>query len=136
MKSSKKKLLTIVTSFCVAVAVVVASVAAIFAALSQTVTSNFVVTYSAQDVAATVKANYIVGTTTTPMLTENGREDKLVFTPTTEETDALSPVGNIQLNKTNNWVVFEYIFQNDSNSIDSSVELIQTEYTKENVFKS
>ena len=34
------------------------------------------------------------------MLTENGKKTELVFTPTTEETDALSPEGEIELNKT------------------------------------
>ena len=133
MKNSKSKLITIITTMVVAVAVIVASVAAILAAVSQTVTSNFSVTYQATDVAVTVRANTIVGETTEPMKTESG-ESVLIFTPDDDESnEALSPEGDIVLTKANRWVVFEYIFENNSNSIDANVALTQTTYTLENV---
>ena len=122
--NSKKKLLITISAFVVVFAGVIAAVVAIFAAQQQGVKSTFKVTYRATNVAVSVRANVLQDATTTPMLTDDGR-DILVFLPEQAQgTGNLSPENNeIEIEGQTSSVVFEYIFANNSNTVDVAISL-------------
>ncbi len=131
--NSKKKFVITISSLVAVIAIAVVTIVAVFAASNAGVNQTLTVRYTATDVSATVKANYIVGTTSTAMLTEDGAEE-LVFRPTDEEGGSLSPEAeNIPLDTKTNSVVFEYIFTNDSNSIDVAIDLDTTGFSVTNM---
>lgn len=118
--SSKKRLAITITSMCVAVVAVICSIVAIFAATSQTVTTQFKVTYSATNVAATVAAEYKLKTATAPV-SLGSAEIEATAGETTYNT--LSTSKEIDLTTTDTYVIFRYAFTNDSTSKAFNVTL-------------
>ena len=90
MLSSRRKFMITLTSFVMIFALTLVTTVAIFAAVSQTVKSNVSVYYTATDVSATVRANYILNSTTTPMLTEDGASS-IVFRPDSPQGASFAP---------------------------------------------
>ncbi len=123
--SARKKLVLSITLMCVVTILAITGLIAVFASANQSLTSTVSVTYVAQDVSAKVKANYIIGNTSTAMLGENEKGeiiDELVFTPSSEEGGSLAPEGDILLEGYTK-VVFEYIFTNTSTTFNISLNL-------------
>ena len=119
-KSAKRRLIVTISSMCVAFIAVVCSVVAIFAARNQGVQTMFRVTYKATNVAATVSANYTVGSETPVSLgslkIEAGAQQTVY--------DELSTDKEIELSDTKDTVVFQYIFKNDSSSVGIKLKLV------------
>ncbi len=131
--NSKKKFVITISSLVAVIAIAVVTIVAVFAARNAGVNQTLTVRYTATDVSATVRANYIVGSTTTAMLTDDG-VDNLVFRPTSETGGSLSPeADNIALDTKSHSIVFEYIFTNDSNSIDVAIDLDTTAFSTTNM---
>ena len=130
---SKKKLILAISSFSFVLVTAIVAVVAIFAAQNQGVQTTFRISYTAKNVAASVRANYTVGATTTAMLTDSG-EDELVFLPEMAEgTGKLSPeTDNIALEDETS-VVLEYIFSNDSDTVDVAISLDTSAFVLDNM---
>lgn len=128
---SKKKFIIAISSLVVVVAIIVVALVTILAVPNADVEPKFKVKYTATDVSATVRANTIVGSTRTSMKTTLG-EEEIVFTATDEEqTSILLPQDeDIALSVENKSVVFEYIFTNNSNSVDVAVFLERDLYSE------
>ena len=76
-------------------------------------------------VSATASGNVYVGKTKTKMLSDNN--DKIVFGASDEETfKALDPTSNIVLSSSNDYVVFEYVFENNSNDVSFVTKMTNT----------
>ena len=131
---ANKKLIVSLSALLVVMAAVITVVVAIFAAASQGVKTTFRVKYTAVDVSATVRANFIVGETSTPMLTEDN-QSYITFRPNHPSYDAsLSPnLEEIEIEASDGCVVFEYIFTNDSNSVEIAIDLDVTEFIAHNM---
>ena len=131
---ANKKLIVSLSALLVVMAAVITVVVAIFAAASQGVKTTFRVKYTAVDVSATVRANFIVGETSTPMLTEDN-QSYITFRPNHPSYDAsLSPnLEEIEIEASDGCVVFEYIFTNDSNSVEIAIDLDVTEFVAHNM---
>lgn len=131
--NSKKKFVITISSLVAVIAIAIVAIVAVFAVSNAGVNQSLTVRYTATDISATVKANYIVGSTSTAMVTEDG-ENELVFRPTDTEGGSLSPEeDNIALDTKNHSIVFEYIFTNDSNSIDVAIALDTTGFSVTNM---
>ena len=132
MNSKKKFIITITSLVCVIIASIV-TIVAIFAMRNAVVDQKFSVRYTATDVSATVRANVIVGDSSTPMIDDNGN-DELVFLASDTEGGALFPTDDeIFLSTIDSSVVFEYIFTNDSSDIDVKVDIDTTNFTLSNM---
>ena len=85
--------------------------------------------YNSYGVAATVSGNYYVGNASFKMYSEEN--DKIVFDAEAESSSpALDPVESIKLSSSNDYVVFEYKFVNNSSSVSfvtSFTSIIETE---------
>lgn len=125
---SKKRLIITISSLCIAVVAVICSVVAIFAAANQSVQSTFKVTYKATNVAATVSAKYTVKNKEAVSLgsqTINAADDQTTYSTLSTDTD-------IELTASNDEVVFQYTFTNNSSSNKIKVTLADNAQ-KENV---
>ena len=121
-KSAKRRLILTISSMCVAVIAVVVSVVAIFAAQQQGVQSTFKVTYRAQNVAATVSANYTV-LNETPKTMGSVKIDA-IDQPGTVYNNLEG--GDIELTDVNNTVYFQYAFKNDSSVVQIKLSLVDS----------
>ena len=130
--NSKRKFVLTVCSFFIVLAMSVTAVTVIFAAKENTVNQNIMIKYTAVDVSATVKANYTFASSTKQMLTESG-EDSLVFVPESTGGGSFAPENDIMLDLHNNNVVFEYMFANNSDTLDIALDLDLTELTVTNM---
>ena len=130
----KKKLLITAMSLLSVLTLSVIAIVAIFAAMNNNIQTGLTIRYTAVDVSATVRANYIVGSTRIPMVTNSG-EEEIVFKPDTESSDSFTPPesNEIELSTSTDYVVFEYIFTNDSNSIDVAIDLDATAFSVTNM---
>lgn len=121
--SARKKLVMSISMLCLVFVLALVAVGAVLASTQQTLQSSISVTYVAQNVSAKVKANYIIGNTSTPMIGDSGNE--LVFTPTSVEGGSLAPEGDILL-ENNTKVIFEYIFTNTSTTFNIALNLFSS----------
>lgn len=110
-KKIAKSLLSVV-SF-----VLVAVIALVFIVSMQDAKNKRVASaYTAYGVAASVSGNYYVGEQSYKML--SGDNETIVFDAAQEETcPALDPAGAIKLSSRNDFVVFEYKFTNNSDTV-------------------
>lgn len=128
---TKKKLIISVSALVAVVAIMVVAIVAILAVPNADVEQAFTVKYTATDVSATIRANTVVGSTRTALQTESGDEE-IVFRPTDEEQTKTFTISEINLDTKSHSTVFEYIFTNDSNSVDVCVYMMR-EFTNENM---
>lgn len=128
---TKKKLIISVSALVAVVAIMVVAIVAILAVPNADVEQAFTVKYTATDVSATIRANTVVGSTRTALQTESGDEE-IVFRPTDEEQTKTFTISEINLDTKSHSTVFEYIFTNDSNSVDVAVCMLR-EFSKENM---
>ena len=105
---TKKKLLISVLLVAFVVISVVSIIAIVFAATQQTVKTTLNITYTAEDIDAKVSARMVYQTGTT----EDMGSITFEAGNTTAQTGTLSPSGNVELSKDEQYVVFEYTFQN------------------------
>ena len=105
---TKKKLLVSVLLVAFVVISLVSIIAIVFAASQQTVKTTININYTAEDIDAKVSARmtYQDGTS------EDLGSIKFEAGNPTQETGSLSPRGNVDLSKENQYVIFEYTFQN------------------------
>ncbi|MBE7076431.1 MAG: hypothetical protein E7374_00890 [Clostridiales bacterium] len=131
--SSKKKLIVSVCSMALVVVAAIVAVVAVWASNRQTVNTNFKVTYKAQDVAVKVSGNYMEkgATALTQMQTAGGVKVHDI-TPTTESVDAFV-IDDIALSDKASYVVFEYIFVNQSDDIKITATLTSDDSKNDNV---
>lgn len=131
---SKKKFIIAMSSLVGVVAILVVAIVAILAVPNAEVKPKFSVKYTATDISATVSANTIVGGTRTAMQTSAG-EEQIVFRATDEEQAAtLTPQNDdIALSAEHSSVIFEYIFTNNSNSVDTAVSMTREFEEFENI---
>ncbi len=122
--SSKNKIIIAAAILGVVLIAAVVSVVAVLAAANQTVSSNINVSYSVTDVAATVSARYYQRghdiTEAVPTAPGDGDTfeviagNKVKFTPDDVVAGGAFTIPAIELLSTENWVIFEYNFQNDA----------------------
>lgn len=123
--SARTKLVMSMVLMGVVSVLAISAIIAVFASANQTLTSNVSVTYVAQDVSARVKANYILGNTSTPMTyidSEGNVCDELVFTPQSVQGGSLAPETDILLDEYTK-IVFEYEFTNISTTFNIALNL-------------
>ena len=116
MKGTSSKRKFIIASVIVGVVLLgaIISVVAVLAAGTQNLTSQVTVTYTVEDVSATVGVRYAVkneAVQTGGSLTFTA--DQAEQAGGTGVTDTLTAIGELELSSTNNFVTFEYSFQNN-----------------------
>ena len=121
MKSKKRLIITMSSLVLTAVFMVVA-VSAIFASMRQNVSTTFRVRYTAKQVAATVEANYIYMGEEVALLTSSN-ETSIEFEPAAAETTESFVPREFEIDIDDGTAIFEYIFTNNSETADFSVEL-------------
>lgn len=131
--SSKKKLIVSLSAVCLVAVIAVVAVVAVLAAGQQSITSNVNVTYRATGIAAKASANYYnVATNATELGAASaftaaggaGVENGVItFSPTGTTTGTLSPAGEITLSAAKPVVIFEFKFENLSQSRDIALGL-------------
>lgn len=129
--STKKKLIISLTSLAVILVVAIVSVVAVFAALNTEVTSSFNISYTAQGVEATIKANYRIATigeesvgSYTVLKEKDSTNEQIVFagteTESGEKTKSFEDLEEKSITK-NQYFVFKYEIKNDSADVDMKV---------------
>ena len=121
---TKNKLIILI---CVLSIVIIAAITATVIVLvtpNQSTSTAINVTFTATDVDVTLQGNYIVGNTTTAMMTPSGATS-LVLNPASPS-GSIEPEQDITLPTGTYEVVFEYIFRNNSPDIAVKIDLIQT----------
>jgi len=114
MNAKKKIFGAVATMLSMVLIVVSAIVLTIFMQTSQN--SAQASAFKSYGVAATASGNVYVGKNKSKMM--SGDNDKIVFESFDEESSpALDPTGDIVLSSTNDYVIFEYIFENNSNEV-------------------
>lgn len=139
--STRTKIVLSIGAMCLVAVMSIAAVVAVFAARQQTIQSSINVSYTAKEVEAMVKANWYEGSGSAQPMKVGGSssgDDSINFTAGgPSQTGALSPTKEtIELSESNNYVVFEYIFENtgkefiaklsyadDGNSADENVNI-------------
>lgn len=112
---AKKKIFSAISTIVAMVVIIVSALAfAIFADDIQR--SAYAKSFESYGVAATVSGNFYCGGKVSQML--SGENDKIVFNSYDEESSpALNPTEDIVLSSTSDYVIFEYIFKNNSDSV-------------------
>ena len=119
--NARQKTTIAVTALCLLAVIAVVAIIAVFAASQQTFTSNINVSYTVEDVMAKVSAKYYGGKNDATLAGKDmtttgaaGGESEITFNAGEGAKDAatLSPQGEIVLDATNKFVVFEYKFEN------------------------
>ena len=104
---AKRKLAISLITIAFVLISVVATVAIVFSLTQQTIKTNLNINYTARDVNAT---------TSSKMVYADGTEQELGVikfdADSGNQSNTLSPAGDITLTKSNNYIVFEYLFQN------------------------
>lgn len=120
--NARQKTTIAVTALCLLAVIAVVAIIAVFAASQQTFTSNINVSYTVEDVMAKVSAKYYGGKNDATLAGKDmtttgaaGGESEITFNAGEGAKDAatLSPQGEIVLDATNKFVVFEYKFVNN-----------------------
>lgn len=113
--NAKKKIAKSLFSMVSMVLVVVVALIFIFS-IQDAKSKQLASAYTAYGVAASVAGSYFVGSESFKML--SGDSDVIVFGAAQEEScPALDPAGEIKLSSRNNFVVFEYRFTNNSDTV-------------------
>jgi len=119
MKSKRKLLISILLIAFVLISIV-ATVALIFAATQQTITTTLNINYEASDVSATVSATTkIAENAEESMVTANGQATSITFNANNVEDPngtSLVPASAINLTSDESYVVFKYTFQNNGSN--------------------
>lgn len=132
-KTNNKKLVVALALLAlIVVASVITTVVLVLAANQQTVQSNVNVTYSVTDVSAKVYGKYTVRNASAVAMDP----DSITINPTDTTTTPMSPKDLIGLTSTNNYVVFEYKFENSTYVAGEGDDAAAGTYngTTENVF--
>ena len=125
---SKKKFVIMIAVLSVALIASIATMIIVLVTANQNATSAVNIKYTAQDVYVELQANATVGAVTTTF-TDNGTttgNSSLILSPTTTSGTLSQPNSNstsINLNKTDDTVVFEYLFTNKTDNIDVKIDL-------------
>ncbi len=114
--SSKRKLMIAIFMLCTAVVGFVAMAFSILAATTQQVQSVFSVTYSADNVYATVSGTYSINGGTASNLTATDGSTSLVFTPGMGQTSKTLSCAEVDLSPENSKLFFVYKFENKNPS--------------------
>ena len=135
---SKKKFTITIAVLAIALLISVSAMIIVIVSANQNASSAVNVKYTAEEVYVRLSANAYVGATITAF-TDSGTttgNQSIDLSPTTT-TGSLSQPNNasqsINLDKTNDKVVFEYIFLNMTDSIDVKIDLTSIPATKENL---
>ena len=114
MNAKKKIAKSLLSLFSMVLIVVVALI--FIVSIQDAKSKKLASAYTAYGVAASVSGNYYVGTESFKML--SGENEMIVFDAAQEEScPALDPAGEIKLSSRNNFVVFEYLFTNNSDTV-------------------
>ena len=130
---TKKKFIIAIVVLAIALLAAVGVTIGVLAAANATITSNVNVTYQATDVAFTASATWKVGAegTENNMTTDgtaSGATTVTIDGTETTATGSLSPIGNIELTKQNQFVVFKYTITNTgSKAIDGALTIPATQ---------
>ncbi len=120
---TKKKLIMALSSLCGVLLVAVVAMGIVWAATSQTITSNVKVTYTATQIKGSIAANvYFNSDTPTPMT--GGTNGTISFDAETSSTGgALTPASEIVLDNVagKTFVIFEYYITNGSTNVMDAV---------------
>ena len=131
MKSKQKLSLSIIIAIFGLLALICSIVIiAISAASNQNVLSNISVSYEAEGVSTNVSARYYIGSDEGLDMTTTGKPDgetSLVFARGKEtKSNTLNPQGDILLSFANNYVVFEYRFENQGMDFEAILKFTGT----------
>lgn len=106
--NSKKKLIVALSTLCCVLVAAVVTVVAVLAATQQTLTSNVTVTYTATEIAGSVKANYATEANQTGVL-----HAEYAFTGADVDKESVNTEPTIELTSEDRYVEFVYEFHND-----------------------
>lgn len=128
---AKKKLIVALTSVCAVLFAGIVAMGIVWAATSQTITSNIKVTYTATEISGSMSANvYFNSDTAVPM--KNGEATAVTFDGATQTTSGtLTPQSDVVLLNENGktFAIFEYIIRNASTTSAMSAVLSYTDDT-------
>ena len=113
--NSKKKIIIAASLLAVLLVGAIVSIVLVLAANQQGINSNIKVSYTVDGVAAKASANYAIVPNTgsinkTAMTTTGGGQEIVFGVGDAQGIETISPDGNIELDVSNQAVVFEYIF--------------------------
>jgi len=132
-KNTSKKKIIMLSSIIAVLSVILAGVtiSLIFALNQLSINSSLVVEYNVKDVEMTISANYIIGETKTPFVTESGDETIVVDSSSETTSYSLAPKETITIDTNNPVIYAEYIFRNDSDNLDIET-ILQSTITEQN----
>ncbi len=116
-KTNKKKLVVALALLAlIVVASVITTVVLVLAAPQQNVGSNIDVTYSVDDVSATVSGQWGLKTTTGKDVLDTAMTDAITINPTDTTANGVEPKTAIALTSNESYVVFEYKIVNNADN--------------------
>ena len=135
--TTNKKLVVTVGVMAVALILALTGIIVVLVTANQRASSAVNVKYTASDVAVTLSATAYLGSNSY-VFTKGGvvdGETELVLSPTVTEgsLSQTSDIASFDLTKTNTYVVFEYVFANNTDTIDVKIDQDGVPATKENI---
>ena len=135
--TTNKKLVVTVGVLAVALILALTGIIVVLVTANQRASSAVNVKYTASDVAVTLSATAYLGSNTYQFTKGGvvGGETELVLSPTVTSgsLSQTSDIASFDLTKTNDYVVFEYVFQNKTGNIDVKIDQDGIPATKENI---
>ncbi len=124
-KTNKKKLVVALALLAlIVVASVITTVVLVLAANQQNINSNVTVTYTVTDVSATVTGKYgLKKTDASAVVDSNMSPASITITPTDTGDLSMTPGNVITLNSSQDYVVFEYKFDNNATENPFTINL-------------
>ena len=131
---SKKKFTITIAVLAIALLISIATMIIVLVTANQNASSAVNVKYTAEEVYVELSAKAIIGATTTTFVSNGQTSIELSPTNTTGELSQPNSANqSINLNKTDDTVVFEYLFKNKTDSIDVKIDLTSIPAIKENL---
>ena len=135
--TTNKKLVVTVGVMAVALILALTGIIVVLVTANQRASSAVNVKYTSSDVEVTLSATAYLGSNTYQFTKGGvvGGETELVLSPTVTEgsLSQTSDIASFDLTKTNDYVVFEYVFQNKTGNIDVKIDQDGGPATKENI---
>ena len=135
--TTNKKLVVTVGVMAVALILALTGLIVVLVTVNQRASSAVNVKYTSSDVAVTLSATAYLGRNS-HVFTKGGvvdGETELVLSPTVTEgsLSQTSDIASFDLTKTNDYIVFEYVFANNTDTIDVKIDQDGVPATRENI---
>ncbi len=127
--STKKKLYMAIFSLCIMTIMALLTIASVFAAKNQSVSSQLDVSYHATNVAVTVRGDYLLKNDTS--YTSMGAN--IEFSPAEAYSVKTMKVNGIAMTEVKNYTVFKYTFKNNSDDVGVNINLVSNVTNSSNI---